>query len=846
MLFIKTTTSVLASVLLQCGFFGALTCAQERGELRLEESRWQTLPATVRNVKVDTDGQAWFELSEQAEISELKQQVEASFGLEQPWIAGARLVLFDRQGRVWMIPDKNHRLLLGYDPGSKAWIQRRVESVPDNPESTSVKFTGGAWESHSGRLYFASRYGVHTLDGDHWNFKHLFRENIAETKYFGALKCFDETKFSQDAAGKVYLWSSWGRYGWTGTLGYFEHDGEKWQHVREVEGWEIDRLNSVIPLNNSTVLVCQSSGAAILAKKAVDDPTVAKRAAADIELLGDRSYAVREAATQRLTSNAAAAIEVIRSAYSKSTDVEGRTRLGFIISRFEDTSNSPLVDGYEFNGAKQFCLDDQGRSWLYANSTQTPGSERKSSSFFLLTQDGKIEAAPKGTHNWYPDSTFLAQDGTVYFARYRKGCVAFKGEQTIEITDRNQTSYRYILGEDSQGRIYLSDGRSVAVFDAESRDIRPALPTTIFDVSHCENAVCQDDQGNVWANLAGDDHGLLSVFQSGRWRDVELPGENKSFDKVTTLLPLKKGGLIVLPNVNGPALLFDGSQWHRHANLRKLIEVHHALLADRIDNQRFGRDFYCKLRVDDQGRIWVIQWTKCTVFDDGRWLDVAAKVKEVKPRFDQFHHCLPVSGGKRMLISNSGSDHAANFFAWVDDGRVHLEQTKNIGGRRSIESDYTTRSGLWIDRRGRVMLPVSQEKSAILTSAENPPKVLTETGFPRFQDRAGAIWYLNPSKKRLVIIFPDGNRQSINHDALHAQTAIVENRPGLFWIGTSSGLLHVSRTSAKPDGLKIIRHYEKDVPRGNCLAMFADPKTLWFYAPGPDDPYRLYRVELPE
>lgn len=839
------TTSALVFVFLQSGFLGAFAAAQEREKLQLAESRWQTLPPIVRSVKFDRDGRAWFELNERAEIKELKQQVEESFGLKQPWIAGAKLLLFDRLGRVWMRPNKDNRLLLGYDPKSKTWIQRRAEALPDTPTSTSVKFTGGAWESHSGRLYFASRYGVHTLDGDRWRFKHLFRENIAETKYYGALKCFDEVRFSQNADGKVYLWARWGRFGWTGTLGFFEHNGDTWRHVREADGWEIDRLNSVIPLNNNEVLVCPGSDAAILARPPVDDPAALQTVADDIKLLGDRRYVVREAATQRLASNPAAQAQ-IHAALSATNDVETKTRLAFIIGRFEDDSNFPVVDGFELNGAKQFCVDGKGRSWIYANVAVAPSDERIHKSFFLLTKEGKIEAAPRGTQNWYPDSTFLGRDGTVYFARYRKGCVAFKGEQMVKITDRNQTSYRYILGEDNQGRIYLSDERSVAVFDASAHERRASLATTLYEVARSGTGVCQDDKGKVWAKLAGKDHRFLSVFESGRWRDIELPDNNKYFDQIAALLPLKKGGLIALPGANGPAYLFDGSQWHQHQNLRALVKVHHALLAERIDNQRFGRDFYCKLRVDDQGRIWVVQWAKCDVFDDGRWLDVTSKVKKAKPKFGQFHHCLPVSGGKRMLISNSSLDHGANFFAWVEDGKVQLEQTKNLGGRRAIESDYSTRTGLWIDRSGRVLLPVNHDSAAVLTKSSDPPAVLNKTGFPRFQDRTGAVWYLNPNEKRLVVVFPDGQRQSIEHDGLHAQTAIVENRIDSFWIGTSNGLLHISRKSTKPDGLKIIRHYEKDVPRGSCLAMFSSSETLWFYGPGPDDPYRLYRVELPK
>ena len=831
-------------ILFVCGLSSAIAEAQERTEFQLKESRWQTMPSVVKDVKVDHDGRAWFELREYADLEQCKRQIERSVSLERPWVAGAKLVLFDRSGRIWLLPRTDGRLLLGYDPKSKEWLQRRIEK-PADTKHYSDTFSDRAWQSHTGQLYFASRHGVHVLDEGEWSFKSLFQDNVAESKYYGNTKVFADPEFAQDADGKVFLWARWGKYGWTGTLGYFTHDGETWQHVRQASGREIERLSSVVPLANGALLVCPKADEAFLTSQANNELAIQKKVAADIKLLGDSSFAEREAATKRLVSVITVAIKQVRREVELATAPEVKARLALLIRNFEQDVKAPKVDGHILSNARHFCSDDQGRAWIWASSAVTPSGQRVRDSFVILDPEGGIEIAPSGTKGWYPNSTLLGRNGLVYFARYRKGCVAFEGERCIAITDANQTSYRYILGEDERGRIYLSDERSIAVYQPKLPDLRASLPTTIYSVVHGDTSVCQDDQGKMWAKLVGDDKPFLSVFESGVWCDVKPPGNDKAFDRFVVLLPLSQGGLIALPSTSGPACLYDGSDWRQYKNLRTLVEEEYELLSKRIDNRRFGRDFYAKLRTDDRGRVWVVESTKCAVFDGRRWLDVDTEIEKINSKFHQFKHCLPVSGGKRMLVSNSSRKRDANFLVGVEDGKVLVERSKSLGSRE-IDSDYVTRSGLWLDRRGRVLLPVNNDTSMVLKSVNEPPETLADTGFPRFQDRAGGVWYLNSKAKRLVVVLPNGKRQSIIDDGFHATTSIVEDRAGSFWIGTSQGLLQVKRQSEDADGLHIVRHFEKDVPRGSCLGMFVDDENLWFYGPGPAQAYRLYRVVLPK
>src|SRR5262245_45522880 len=139
-----------------------------REDLLPNRARWRTFPPDVRRVTVDRRGRPWFEIERRVPRAGLRRQVEPSVKLPAPWVPGARIVLLDSKGRVWLRPDDDARLLLGYDPRTGSWLGRRVVPVKDRAgydenraNSSTVIFSGPAYESKSGRLYFPDRLGLH-------------------------------------------------------------------------------------------------------------------------------------------------------------------------------------------------------------------------------------------------------------------------------------------------------------------------------------------------------------------------------------------------------------------------------------------------------------------------------------------------------------------------------------------------------------------------------------------------------------------------------------------------------------------------------------------------------------
>ena len=131
----------------------------DRPDLARKPGRWQSFPVDVRSVKIDSEGRPWFEIRSSAELQFARRQVEQGADRQSPWIAGARILLFE-PSRVWLAPEAGMEIL-AYDWKLKHWIERKSK-IP-------FSFGGSCFRSRAGRLYFGDRRGVHVLDGDQWS-----------------------------------------------------------------------------------------------------------------------------------------------------------------------------------------------------------------------------------------------------------------------------------------------------------------------------------------------------------------------------------------------------------------------------------------------------------------------------------------------------------------------------------------------------------------------------------------------------------------------------------------------------------------------------------------------------
>ena len=154
----------------------------------------------------------------------------------------------------------------------------------------------------------------------------------------------------------------------------------------------------------------------------------------------------------------------------------------------------------------------------------------------------------------------------------------------------------------------------------------------------------------------------------------------------------------------------------------------------------------------------------------------------------------------------------------------------------------TSHSGVLLDSRGQVWLPVNDRECRVF--GDDGFKTVKNTGFPRFEDAQGCMWFMDPGRKRLTVIDPGGLRGEMSDESFTSGALMVEHG-GAFWITTTRGLLRVTKTRTKEGyALEPGPHYEKDVPKGG-LQLFVDGEdNLWLFGPGPIK-YRLWRMTLP-
>ncbi|MGA2259306.1 MAG: hypothetical protein ABSG53_31925, partial [Thermoguttaceae bacterium] len=163
----------------------------------------------------------WTEISK-SDV-ELKRQVEDVAVGKRSFLTWCRVLLIDREQRVWVLP-RGGDGLLGFDLRQHRCIERKnlpAEEPPKVPRDADLvpKIIGNAYQSRSGLLFFGDRLGVHVFDGKDWQFQKLYQRNIDEDRYFdpfdrprGAprpansyqeIHRFSGPSFSEDSEGRV-------------------------------------------------------------------------------------------------------------------------------------------------------------------------------------------------------------------------------------------------------------------------------------------------------------------------------------------------------------------------------------------------------------------------------------------------------------------------------------------------------------------------------------------------------------------------------------------------------------------------------------------------------------------
>lgn len=826
----------------------------ERQDLLGTGVLWQAMPSSVRAVEAvtfDRTGRAWFELEGNASLDETKSRVQQSALVKAPYVVGAKILLHDKKGRIWLQQGSTSLLLLGYDPGSGTWLERKPIA--------QGHFTGSAFESSQGILYFSDNLGVHVFDGREWTYQPLFELNLKHDLWHGDIQAFNPPKFIQDAQGRVFVWSEWGTWGWTGTVGVFVHDGHTWQH-RFFEDYRIqldangkalpagvrekadrNRLIYVVPLGGQRVLAQLTQGRSGILVTGDPDQPITKKALEDISLLSDDSYQVRQAAHERLAKLGSQIGPVIIEAIQGQKDVETAARLERLVEAFAPGMSTGFLGLtlYEF---RTLGRDPEGKTWLWAKCDEVvnesiPLADRKDRAkgrILIITQQGTVEAVIP-----FQRAPNFAVFGTgrTWLACYEDGVYCLQGKKLSKISDDKMGIISWVWGEDKEGRLFLSNGYQAWAYHPDKPDLRKELKWSKYLEPSTTEMLQADSRGDLWVYWATCGVGL-ERSEKGRWQDTAPPAELVKHSGSYLLQPLRDGAMIFQVAPSDRLGLYDGREWTTYDSVRELVEKRYEDLARLIDNGLQGHDFYVKLRLDGKGRIWVVNWEQAAVYDGKAWVDLIQPMGGEQKKVTRIEALWPLPGKDAMLAYKGQWQQV-----WIEDGKIRCEPRKDI---EPFTTDMVTRSSLWMDKQGRLFIP--QRTGYCVLVDKTGAQSLKHAGWARFADSSNRIYLVDPWQRILTVMDGQGRSTSMPVEGLSAMSFFGEDAQGNIWVTTHRGLLQLT-VSQKQQSLTLrpVVVYEKNAPVGECNGMWIDShQNLWWVGrdSNPNHP-SLYKIELP-
>ena len=802
----------------------SLAAPADRPDLLPRHAYWQVFPSDVQAVKIDPKGHAWFELDSSAPLDQIKRRIEQSMQGPSRWVQGARILLFDSTGRIWITAGP--KLLLAYHPKS-GWIER--SSPQGQSDSIDHDFCGPAIEDNAGRVYIGDRSGCHIFDHGNWSYQPFYDLNLRTSSYFGPSHQFYIPNFAKDERGRVIAWTTWGPDGCTGTLGIWVHEGTQWHQTLTSIGEQPGRIAAVAPLPDGKVLICPEAGKVSVARVDFDESTDLQQLRRDIELLGSQNFRERRDSERRILQLGPHVLADLRKALMRSNSPEQRNRLERVIEMLEQAPQQPKIDDFSLSNARLAGRDAHGNIVLWSDTSGPDGRPGRTAAW-LITPDARVLPAPEPITEWAPHSLLTDAQGRLFIARYQKGLAVINDGKLKQLSDETDIPFDEILGEDAEGRVYVRNRWHIAAINLDVPDTRPTLAVTVFELSSSRAAACQDSSGNMVAKLAGADHSFLSVWKNDRFVDLPLPPGSAWISDVAYLQPLHNSGLIAQEQPGGDVFFFDGTNWSAHHSFRALIESRYRLLTDLIDNRHTGIDSYAGLRIDSNKNIWCIQWDHVETYDGKQWQTFALPgVSGSASR--PILYCLPLGTDAKAVLF----DGADSFLAQLTAVGI---QSQSLSTTRNLPAGFMP-NGLQIDHDGCVWLPWSASSSQRVSSTGATE--ISDTGFPRLENSQGRIWFVDLSQRRIVVLDKNDHRQTLGEDSISQDSTVVEESPVSFWLNTRSGLHHLL-FGADGKLTAASEHVEKGIPKGACNAMWitADHK-LWFSGSG-----RLYRIELPK
>lgn len=451
----------------------------ERADLQPNGEDWQEFPADIKSVHILADGRALFVSDKFVPWAEAKTQVESLATLDQPWTQGVDLLSVDKSGRLWLTDLDTPNQLRAWSAADTSWIEH------DGGEAAS--FRGPVFESSAGRVYVPDLQGVHVFDGDAWSYQALYELNHRKVRFYSIEKAFNPPAIVQDGTGRVYLHSRWGRFGWTGTIGYWVHNPKKkaeekagqdgdedkagaaWEQITDHGENSLERLLGIMPLGTtgSQFLVCPESADMLWVDLFPPKPDAAFLA--KLEQLGARKYKDREQATAYLKRNGRLYHSYMSKFHAESEDPEVRTRLVSVL----DNCGIEQIDGYSLRHVTPLHqVAGQGGWWFHADKARSADEEPDENSGGIFHVSGKGELTKVSKPVGYPDAVCLGPDGDLFIGTRLGVLLRCSVSAPVDAADAKISAQeiklpphwraRALFGVDKTGRIFLKGRRGLA------------------------------------------------------------------------------------------------------------------------------------------------------------------------------------------------------------------------------------------------------------------------------------------------------------------------------------------------------------------------------------------------
>jgi|GEM_PF-1605561 len=506
-------TSALLFLLAGLGAaFSPALFAAERDNLKPNGEGWQVFPTDIRSVEMLADGRALFVSDRFVEWNMAKPQVESIGELDIPWLQGVELHGTDNDGRLWLSDSDTPNVLRAWNPAEKTWLEHHAG------KDGEASFRGPVFQSAAGRVYVPDLNGVHVLEpgkADAWSYQALHELNHKRERFYSREKSFNPPALVQDGAGRVYLHSRWGRFGWTGTVGYWVHETRagKADKEKEADGWQqvtnhgefgLERLLGIMPLGNgSQFLVCPESADAFWVDLFPPDPDQAFLD--QIQQLDAKEFKDREKATRYLSLNGRFHQAYLSKVHAEIESPEIRMRLVRVLKNcgLENidgrllrhvTPLHPVVG----EGA------GQGGWWLHADQARKAEEKAEANStggIYHLSVKGELTkvSEPVG----YPDAVCLGPSGELYLGTRlgvllrcsvraaepdKEGAVVDKEKAAVkeeaapppaakidvqELDLPPHWRVRELFGVDKTGRLFLKGRRGLAALQVLGEPAKP-------------------------------------------------------------------------------------------------------------------------------------------------------------------------------------------------------------------------------------------------------------------------------------------------------------------------------------------------------------------------------------